>query len=269
MGRAARTVAVAVRVEDRLQLLLQQHRCRRLRHPVGHIRHPEDAHALPVILGYLHRPHRAREVAPRRHPVPQLVEVVPLPLLKPVDADGVHARSPVVGPDPLPRPKNQALVDLKRLHFRLGCLPRLLPRRVGLGLPLVCAAPWLQPHYRTFIATTSRPVPVPRIGTLPLTVDAAWGPPFRDQGVNNTHFDWPTASGRLVLLFRISACDELTPPLHRAPPGQHTGHRLAEGAPSRRAFVTGTMRLPAFGTIVSAFDASDSGSLTFVFSSPT
>ena len=92
---------------------------------------------------------------------------------------------------------------------------------------------------------------------------------FRDQGVNNTHFDWPTASGRLVLLFRISACDELTPPLHRAPPGQHTGHRLAEGAPSRRAFVTGTMRLPAFGTIVSAFDASDSGSLTFVFSSPT
>jgi hypothetical protein len=155
------------------------------------------------------------------------------------------------------------------LHLRLGCLQRLLPRRVGLGLPLVCAAPWLQPHYRAFIATTSRPVPVPRIGTLPLAVVATWGTPLRDQGANNTHFDWPTTSGRLVLLFHISACDELTPPLHRAPPGQHAGRRLATGAPSRHALVTGTMRLPAFGTIVSAFDASNSGSLTFVFSSLT
>ena len=30
--------------------------------------------------------------------------------------------------------------------------------------------------------TTSRPAPVPRVGTLPLTVFAAWGPPSRRPG---------------------------------------------------------------------------------------
>ena len=38
------------------------------------------------------------------------------------------------------------------------------------------------PHYRTFIATTRRSVPVPRIGTLPLAVPAAWGSPSRRPG---------------------------------------------------------------------------------------
>ena len=34
---SARTVAVTVRMEDRLQLLLQQHRCRGLGNPVGRV----------------------------------------------------------------------------------------------------------------------------------------------------------------------------------------------------------------------------------------
>ncbi len=38
--------------------------------------------------------------------------------------------------------------------------------------------PSLQPHYRAFIATTRRSVPLPCTGTLPLTVSAAWGSPF-------------------------------------------------------------------------------------------
>jgi len=37
MGATPRTVAVAIAVEDRLQLLLQQHRRRSLRHPVARI----------------------------------------------------------------------------------------------------------------------------------------------------------------------------------------------------------------------------------------
>ena len=41
---------------------------------------------------------------------------------------------------------------------------------------LACTAPSLQPDYRAFVTTTSRPVPVPR-GTLPLAVSAAWSPP--------------------------------------------------------------------------------------------
>jgi hypothetical protein len=166
MSTAPRTVPVTVPVEDRLQHLLQQHRRRSLRHPVTRIRHPEQTHAFPMIFRYLHAPHRTREIAPRAHPVPQLVQIVLQLLLEQADADRVHARRPVIGPAPLPRPVNEALIYLERLHLRLGSLPRLLPLRAGLGLTLVCTAPSLQPYYRTFTTTTGRPAPVPRTGTL-------------------------------------------------------------------------------------------------------
>ena len=104
-------------------------------------------------------------------------------------------------------------------------------------------------------APTSRPAPVPRTGTLPLAVSAARGPPFRSQQVTFTLIPWPSLSGRQVLLFHASARDELTPPLHRAPPGQHAGRPLAEG-PLPQAFVPGTMRLPGFDAIVPPIDAS-------------
>ncbi len=101
----------------------------------------------------------------------------------------------------------------------------------------------------------SRPAPVPRIGTLPLAVSAARGPPSRGPG-RVTPCTWPLLSGRQVLLFRASARDELTPPLHRAPPGQHAGHPLAEGTPARRAFVPGILHFPGFDAIVPPIDAS-------------
>ena len=133
--------------------------------------------------------------------------------------------------------------------------PRLLPLRVGPGLTLVCTAPSLQPHYRTFTATTSRPAPVPRLGTLPLAMSTACGPPSRGHGDNNASVNWPPLSGRQVLLFHASARDELTPPLHRAPPGQHAGRPLAEGT-HPHAFVPGTLYLPGFDAIVPPIDAS-------------
>ena len=105
-------------------------------------------------------------------------------------------------------------------------------------------------------APTSRPVPVPRLGTLPLAVRAACGPPSRGQQGWLALRSQPSPSGRQVLLFHASACDELTPPLHRAPPGQHAGHPLAEGTPAQRAFVPGTLRLPGFDAIVPPIDAS-------------
>jgi len=101
----------------------------------------------------------------------------------------------------------------------------------------------------------SRPAPVPRLGTLPLAVFPARGPPSRGQQGWLALYRWPSLSGRQVLLFRASARDELTPPLHRAPPGQHAGRPLAEGTPVR-AFVPGTMRLPGFDAIVPPIDAS-------------
>ena len=243
MGAAPRTVPVAVPVEDRLQFLLQQHRRRSLRHPVARVGHAEQTHAFPMIFRYLHAPHRTREIAPRAHPVPQLEEIVLQLLGEQADANRVHARRPVIGPDLLPRLHDETLIDLKRLHLRLGSLPRLLPWRVGLRMTLVCTAPLLQPHYRTFTATTGRPAPVPRLGTLPLAVPAACGPPSRGPG-RVTPVPWPPLSGRQVLLFHASARDELTPPLHRAPPGQHAGRPLAEGTPAWRAFVPGIRRCP-------------------------
>src|SRR3954451_22685874 len=174
-------------MEDWLQPHFQQHRCRGLGHPVRRIRHAEDPDPRPMIFRYLHRPHRPREVAPRRHPVPQPVEVVPLPRCELGDADSVHARRTLVRPDLLPRPIYQALGDLKRLHLQLGSRPRLLPRRVGVGVTLVCPAPSLRPHYKALTATTSRSAPVPRIGTLPLTVATAWGPPARRSVAAQAH----------------------------------------------------------------------------------
>ena len=209
-----------------------------------------------MIFRYLHAPHRPREIAPRAHPVPQLEQIVPQLLGEQSDADGVHARRPVVGPDLLPRPVNEALTDHGRLHLRLGPGPGLLPWRVGPGLTLVCTAPSLQPHYRTLTATTGRPAPVPRLGTLPLAVSAARGPPSRGQTGTLTPLPWPPLSGRQVLLFHASARDELTPPLHRAPPGQHAGRPPAEGTPAWRAFVPGIRRSPGFDAIVPPIDAS-------------
>ena len=125
-----------------------------------------------------------------------------------------------------------------------------------------CPAPSLRPHYRALTATTGRSAPVPRIGTLPLAVFAACGSPSRGQ------LRRPSLSGRQVLLFRASACDELTPPIHRAPPGPHTGSSPTEGPP-QRAFVPRPPTDPSFDAIVVSFRCVSSGSHMFVFSSHT
>ena len=123
------------------------------------------------------------------------------------------------------------------------------------------------PHRPREIAPRAHPVPqleeiVPQLlgeqadaDRVPLAVSAARGPPSRGQQGTFAPIAWPPLSGRQVLLFRASARDELTPPLHRAPPGQHAGHPLAEGT-HPRAFVPGTLYLPGFDAIVPPIDAS-------------
>src|SRR5664279_85828 len=131
MGTTPRTITVTIRVEDWFQRFFQQHRCRGLGDAVRHIRHAEYPDPGPMILWYLHRTHRPREITPRGHPVPQPVKVIPFPGCELGDANGVHARRPLVGPDLHPRPVNEAFVDLKRLHRRLWSAHQFLPRRVG------------------------------------------------------------------------------------------------------------------------------------------
>ena len=96
---------------------------------------------------------------------------------------------------------------------------------------------------------------MPRIGTLPPVAIATWVLPLDDQGADFTHFDWPFVSRRQVLLFPASACDELTPPIHRAPPGPRAGCSPAEGAP-KACLCPGTRIPPGFDAIVEVFDAS-------------
>ena len=119
-----------------------------------------------------------------------------------------------------------------------------------------------RPHYRALTATTSRSAPVPRIGTLALPVSAACGSPSRGQKPQ------PSLSQRQVLLFHASAYDELTPPIHRTPPGPHTASSPTEGPP-RRAFVPGPPTDPSFDAIVVSFRCVSSGSHMFVLSSHT
>ena len=76
-------------------------------------------------------------------------------------------------------------------------------------------------------------------------------------------------SRRQVLLFHVSAHDELTPPLHRAPPGQHAGRTLAERAQPTTRVCPGSSPIPRCWCRLRAFRCVTSGSLTFVFSSHT
>ena len=156
----------------------------------------------------------------------------------------------------------ETLRNFKRLQLLLRSICRFLPRGVDLQTTLNCPAPSLRPHYRALTATTGRSAPVPRIGTLALAVSAACGSPSRGQKRR------PSLSGRQVLLFHASACDELTPPIHRAPPGPHTGSSPTEDPP-RRAFVPGPPTDPSFDAIVVSFRCVSSGSHMFVFSSHT
>jgi hypothetical protein len=85
-----------------------------------------------MILRYLYRAHRRRHVTARAHPVPKLVEEIPLTTLKHGDAHAIHARRSVIGPDLLPRLKHEAFGNLKRLHRRVCSAHQLLPdQRVG------------------------------------------------------------------------------------------------------------------------------------------
>src|SRR6516165_2743548 len=65
-----------------------------------------------------------------------------------------------------------------------------------------------------------------------------------------------SVSRRQVLLFHASARDELTPPIHRTPPGQHAARPLAQGSPYGRAFVPEIPTTSGFGAVVLRFDAS-------------
>src|SRR3954463_8607674 len=66
----------------------------------------------------LHRPDLRRQVGPRAHSIPDLVEVVPQIGLELLQIHLVHSRRSMVGLDPPPRLADDRPGDRKRLLFR-------------------------------------------------------------------------------------------------------------------------------------------------------
>ena len=93
-------------------------------------------------------------------------------------------------------------------------------------------------------------------GTLPLTVLTARGPPSRDQRAHNTRDNRPTIPRRQVLHFHTSACDKLTPPLHRTPSGPQAGRSPTTDTPTRAPSSRRPDPILSFDAIQNSFDAS-------------
>src|SRR5580704_13908912 len=207
--RSTGPVAVGVGVKHRFQTRLQVPTGDLLSDAIRDRRDAQRSRAT-VCLRNIDPPHRRRKVAPRRQPIPQLVEVVRKISLEVCDRLSVYSSRPLVGLHTFEGFPDFPFGDVERL-----CLVHeLLPSPVGPWPRLNNAAPSVQPHYRAFIPTTSCSAPVLRFGTLVLAVGAAWTSPL--------------ASERQVLTFRTRAWLSFAPSTCRMPLGQASGFSRAD-----------------------------------------
>jgi hypothetical protein len=125
-----------VRFQHRLKDHLRGH----LRDPVAHRRNTQGTHA-PAFLGYFHPANCFRMVAARRHPVPELIEVILQAFLKALDRLPVDpSRSPICF-DQLIRFQDQSFRYLVRFRFLQSVPPfRLTSGESSVTQPL-CSAP--------------------------------------------------------------------------------------------------------------------------------
>ena len=178
--RPSRPVAVGVRMEDRLDLRLQPAGHHRLRDPSATVGTPRISDPAAMRLRYLHRPHRRRKVAPRGHPIPDLVQIVLQIRLELLQRAPVHPGAPLLAltfSDTPPTPPTS--------KYQTACLTtsarpsRLLPddrlRLIERTQPQMTRPLRSTPtaSSRGFTATTSRSASAPRDGTHSLTVSAA------------------------------------------------------------------------------------------------
>jgi hypothetical protein len=126
--RPPRPIPIGVRVEHWLHPRLKVSVHDGLGDPIRDRRHPEHPRAA-VPLQYLHRAHRRGHIAPRRQPIPELVEVplqVPLELL---DRLLINAGRALVGLT-LNQASQTARLEITN-DFGFGSLTRLLPPESG------------------------------------------------------------------------------------------------------------------------------------------
>src|SRR5680860_646680 len=139
-----------------------------------------------------------------------MLEVVDLTGCEPVDADSVHARRTAVGPDLLPRLEHETLVDVKRLHLRLGSAHQLLPIRVGIWViwparplrsdPITGPSSLLRAVPPLCLASVLCPLRCPPLGVLPLVTGGQPSPIHAGRRYRGDRFSTsmpaPTTSSR-------------------------------------------------------------------------
>src|SRR5215216_1888664 len=207
--RSAGPVAIRVGMEHRLQMRLQVSAGNLLGDAVRYRRNTQRARTA-IRFRNTHAPHRRRKVAPRGHPIPELVEVVRKISLEARNRLPIYSSRSLVGLHTFEGFPDLPFGDVERLCLVHG----LLPSPVGPWSRLNNAAPLVQLHYRAFVPTTCCSVPVPRIGTLILTVCAAC--------------DLSLCIGGQVLTFRTRAWLSFAPPTCRMPLGQASGFPRAD-----------------------------------------
>src|SRR5665811_1814916 len=214
-------VAVGIVMEHSLHIRFQHEHRRRLRDPIDHIRDTEDPG--PTFLGYLHRSDRSREIATRRHSVPQFVETVLHPLLELFDRHAVGPGRSAVLLHLQPRIPHQPLGDVIRLALQLR-LTHATPslsvdhiRSPGRPRPF---APQPTAIRGRITATTGESASATRVGTQPLTDSAAWGSPSRVPAPLVTLGYGHPGIGTRLHMFQTRAWTRLMLPVCRTPPGQ-------------------------------------------------
>ncbi len=173
VGRAARSIAIRVRVELWLDNWFEDHLHHVLSDAVCDRRHSESSFT-PVALGDRHQLDWRREVRPRRHSVPDPVEVVLEVELKGLNGLAIHSGSATTGFHPLEGFPYQLLGDVEWLCYS----HRLLPVSVGLSSQLNDATPLLQSVSRPSSLLRVAPPLCSASGLAPLQGLPAWALPF-------------------------------------------------------------------------------------------
>src|SRR5688572_5356600 len=193
-------VGVKIRLHQRLQVLLDN----RLRDPIRYGRYAQMSRA-SILLRYIYRPDRRREVGPRRHAIPNLVEVILQIFLELLNRLRIHSRLSMIRLNPFIRFPHHLLGNTKRF-----CLSR-----------------WLLPLRRLTFTTSWMTRPLCSIGFPRLL--SSYGP-LRPCASHRYSHPWrstpwisPLTSRPQVPTFRTKAWSRVTPPLWRVSSKQVAG----------------------------------------------
>ena len=118
-------------MEDRFDRFLQPAGRDRLSDPVSDSRDAERSGTCAKRLGYLHRPHRGREPGPRRHPIPDPIQIALQIDLELIQALAIHSRRASILLHLQVGLPDLSLPDLKRLALRLQLAHSVPPGRSG------------------------------------------------------------------------------------------------------------------------------------------